>query len=137
MSDLINQTVGDALSDMLMVEAILANRNMTVEHWQANFYQPLPNRLLKVKVKDRSQFRTTDADRKLVEPVGLQAQIEQLYRSVAGGRAFVRPSGTEDVVRIYSEANTRQECEQLAYRVARLVFDQAGGVGDAPEPPKQ
>ena len=43
------QTVGDALSDMLVVEAILALKNMTVFDWSAS-YADLPNRQLKVAV---------------------------------------------------------------------------------------
>lgn len=30
------------------------------------------------------------------------------------GKAFVRPSGTEDILRIYSEAKTEEEMEKLA-----------------------
>lgn len=44
-----------------------------------------------------------------------------------------RPSGTEDVVRVYAEAATREECDELAYKVAGLVYDQAGGTGGRPK----
>lgn len=37
------------------------------------------------------------------------------------GRSFVRPSGTEDVVRIYSEADSQEEANSLASQVAQLV----------------
>ncbi|XP_074920660.1 phosphoacetylglucosamine mutase [Chelonoidis abingdonii] len=49
--DLINQTVGDAISDMLVIEAILALKGLTVQQWDA-IYSDLPNRQLKVKVSD-------------------------------------------------------------------------------------
>ena len=45
---------------------------------------------------------------------------------------FVRPSGTEDVVRVYAEASTRELCDNLAYAVAQLVFDNGDGVGERP-----
>jgi phosphoacetylglucosamine mutase len=48
-SDLINQTVGDALSDMLMVEAILASSDQTFSEWNSS-YTDLPSRQKKVKV---------------------------------------------------------------------------------------
>ena len=48
-SDLINQTVGDALSDMLMVEAILAFSDQTFSEWNSA-YTDLPSRQKKVKV---------------------------------------------------------------------------------------
>lgn len=43
------QTVGDAISDMLLIEAILAIKGMTVQQWDT-IYSDLPNRQLKVKV---------------------------------------------------------------------------------------
>lgn len=43
------QTVGDAVSDMLVIEAILALKGLTVQQWDA-LYTDLPNRLLKVQV---------------------------------------------------------------------------------------
>lgn len=43
------QAAGDAISDMLVVEAILTLKGFTVEQWDA-LYTDLPNRQLKVKV---------------------------------------------------------------------------------------
>ena len=37
------------------------------------------------------------------------------------GRCFVRPSGTEDVVRVYAEASTVEAADSLAKSVAQLV----------------
>lgn len=44
------QAAGDAISDMLVIEAILALKGLTVQQWDA-IYVDLPNRQLKVKVK--------------------------------------------------------------------------------------
>ncbi|KAJ9051267.1 hypothetical protein DSO57_1006189 [Entomophthora muscae] len=127
--DLINQTVGDALSDMLLVEVVLAHRGWSLEEWDAA-YIDLPNRLAKVVVQDRTIFSTTDAERKLTHPEGLQTKIDALVSKYHSGRSFVRPSGTEDVVRVYAEAATRQECDDLALAVANLVHKEAGGKGE-------
>lgn len=43
------KTVGDAISDMLLVEAILAIKGMTIQQWDA-IYTDLPNRQCKIKV---------------------------------------------------------------------------------------
>ena len=73
----------------------------------------LPNRLVKVVVPDRSVFKTEDAERRLVSPAGLQARIDELVRKYESGRAFVRPSGTEDVVRVYAEARVRAQADGM------------------------
>ncbi|CAG8466966.1 10826_t:CDS:10 [Acaulospora morrowiae] len=132
LTDLINQTVGDALSDMLLVEAILVNKQWTLKDWD-QAYTDLPSRLVKVVVSDRHIFKGTNAERTLIEPVGLQEKIDALVGKYKDGRSFVRPSGTEDVVRVYAEAATREECDELAYKVSGLVYDEAGGTGGRPE----
>ncbi|KAG0236982.1 Phosphoacetylglucosamine Mutase [Actinomortierella wolfii] len=131
LTEVINQTVGDAFSDLLLVEAILIQRQWTAKVWD-QAYTDLPNRLVKIFVQDRTIFQTTDAERKLVAPAGLQDKIDAIVRKFRDGRAFVRPSGTEDCTRLYAEAATRAECDELTYRIAGLVFDQAGGAGQRP-----
>ncbi|KAI0375077.1 phosphoacetylglucosamine mutase [Pilatotrama ljubarskyi] len=126
LTQMINQTVGDALSDMLLVEVVLAHKSYSGVEWDS-LYVDLPNRLVKVVVPDRSLFKTEDAERRLVSPPGLQAKIDELVRRYEGGRAFVRPSGTEDVVRVYAEAIVRSQADELAFRVAGLVYDEVGG----------
>lgn len=49
------------------------------------------------------------------------------------GRSFVRPSGTEDIVRVYAEASTQEGADNLAIAVGNAVYEQAGGVGDRPK----
>lgn len=110
LTQLINQTVGDALSDMLLVEVVLSHKSYTGVEWDS-LYADLPNRLIKVVVGDRNAFRTEDAERRLVSPPGLQAKIEELVNRYQGGRSFVRPSGTEDVVRVYAEARIRSQAD--------------------------
>merc|ERR1712187_1102953 len=105
------------------VEAVLYASDLTAEGWLGE-YEDLPNVQLKVKVKDRGVFETTDAERRCVKPPGLQDKIDELVAAAgASARSFVRPSGTEDVVRVYTEAATRGAMEDLAKKVAQAVYD--------------
>uniref|UniRef100_A0A3Q4IBM1 Phosphoacetylglucosamine mutase n=1 Tax=Neolamprologus brichardi TaxID=32507 RepID=A0A3Q4IBM1_NEOBR len=131
--NVINQTVGDAISDMLLIEAILAIKGMTIQQWDT-IYTDLPNRQLKVKVDDRRVIDTTDAERRAVTPAGLQEAIDNLVKKYRQARSFVRPSGTEDVVRVYAEADTQESADALAHEVSLAVYRLAGGVGDEPKP---
>ncbi|XP_063240207.1 phosphoacetylglucosamine mutase isoform X2 [Bacillus rossius redtenbacheri] len=132
--DVINQTVGDALSDLLLVETILRSKGWDARDWLGT-YADLPNRQLKVTVQDRRVVQTTDAERVCVSPEGLQSKIDELVAKFERGRAFVRPSGTEDVVRVYAEADSQRSADRLAALVAAAVHQVAGGVGDAPAVP--
>lgn len=118
--DLINQTVGDAVSDMLLVEVILAHKAWTLKDW-AMTYTDLPNRLVRVEVGDKDVFQTTDAERKLSAPAGAQDEIDALVKKYTSARSFARASGTENACRVYAEAATRVEADELAKKVAAVV----------------
>ncbi|KAM7258611.1 hypothetical protein ACFE04_014352 [Oxalis oulophora] len=106
-SKLINQAVGDALSGVLLVEAILKHMGWSIHKW-SELYQDLPSRMLKVVVKDRTAVVTTNAETEVVKPAGIQDAINTEI-------------GTEDILRVYAEASTQEEADSLANSVAKLV----------------
>ena len=59
------------------------------------------------QVADRSVVETTDAERRVSNPPLLQSAIDKLVGEFPQSRSFVRPSGTEDVVRVYAESDTQ------------------------------
>lgn len=63
----------------------------------------------------------------------LKLWFELEFTRIASSVTF---AGTEDVVRVYAEAATRQECDKLAAEVARKVHELAGGTGNPPEIPQ-
>ncbi|CAJ2645944.1 unnamed protein product [Trifolium pratense] len=119
-SKLINQAVGDALSGVLLVEVILKHMGWSIHRWN-ELYHDLPSRQLKVKVADRTSVVTANAETVVVRPPGLQEAINAETAKYTQGRCFVRPSGTEDVVRVYAEASTQEAADTLANCVAKLV----------------
>jgi phosphoacetylglucosamine mutase len=127
-----NETVGDAISDLLLVLGVLSHKKWTLANWDT-MYQDLPSRLVKVSVKNRALFKAINADTELAEPRNVQERIWEEMKKYKKGRSFVRPSGTEDVVRVYAEAESREECDTLAFTVAGMVYDMAGGVGGRPK----
>ncbi|KAI3949273.1 hypothetical protein MKW98_023210 [Papaver atlanticum] len=118
--ELINQAVGDALSGVLLVEVILRHMGWSIQKW-SELYQDLPSRQLKVKVMDRTAVTTANAEAEVVKPTGLQEAINCEVAKYTMGRSFVRPSGTEDVIRVYAEASTQEEADNLAKSVAQHV----------------
>ncbi|KAM3188753.1 hypothetical protein ACQJBY_067613 [Aegilops geniculata] len=61
------------------------------------------------------------AERKVCQPSGLQELIDKEVVNHSHWRCFVRPSGTEDVVRVYAEASTVEAADSLAKSVAQHV----------------
>ncbi|XP_016500325.1 phosphoacetylglucosamine mutase [Nicotiana tabacum] len=128
-SQLINQAVGDALSGLLLVEVILKYMGWSIHRWN-ELYHDLPSRQLKVKVVDRTAVVTANAETVTVQPIGIQEAMNAEIAKYPRGRCFIRPSGTEDVIRVYAEATTQDAADALASSVARLV-DQYLGFGSS------
>lgn len=128
---LINQAIGDALSDSMFVEAALSCLSWSVYDWDS-LYEDVPSRQCKLAVQDRTAITTIEDESRVLQPKVLQDAIDALVSAVPRGRAFVRPSGTEDVVRVYAEAASQEQADALACAVAQAAYDHAGGVGARP-----
>lgn len=128
---LINQAVGDALSDLLLVDSVLHIKGWDLKKWNS-LYEDLPSRMTKLKVQDRSVVETNENDTICLAPVGVQHELDVAMNEFEG-RCFVRPSGTEDVVRVYAEAATPEVCHKLSVKAELIVYKMCYGVGDPPE----
>ncbi|KNE92045.1 hypothetical protein PSTG_14578 [Puccinia striiformis f. sp. tritici PST-78] len=73
---LINQTVGDLMSDMLLVETVLNARGWRMAYWDTK-YEELPNRL----VTNKHAFVTENAGRILVKPDRMQPVLREFSKS--------------------------------------------------------
>lgn len=116
---LVNQAVGDALSDLLLVDAILTLQGLSLDDWY-HMYHDLPSRQSKVMIPDRTLIQTNDNETQCTKPVGMQEELDKVMQAM-GGRTFVRPSGTEDVVRVYAEGPSQTVADSLAKRAEQIV----------------
>ncbi|KAL7535903.1 hypothetical protein ACHAXR_006796 [Thalassiosira sp. AJA248-18] len=139
---LVNQSVGDAMSDMLLVDAILLLRGWDLSTW-AKLYADMPSKQTKVKVADRTVISTNDNETAATAPAALQTALQSAMDAMATEenagngpkpRCFVRPSGTEDAVRVYAEANSQKGADSLASEAMMLIHKLCGGVGAPPQP---
>ena len=121
---LTNEAVGDAMATLLMVEAFLKDSGKNTQEVN-EIYSDLPSRMLKLAVKDRGEFKTHQENETiLLQPEGLQQKILDIFSTVENARAFVRPSGTEDVVRIYAEAPTQEQADKIADDINEMLVKQ-------------
>ena len=118
--ELSNVVVGDSIANLLIIEAILYDLDLSVEQF-ASIYKENPSKLSKCQVKDRGIFKTNEDETRLLQPQELQDHIDAAVASVTEGKAFVRASGTEDVVRIYAEAKTVAEMDSLEEQIMNKI----------------
>ena len=121
--EVLSQAVGDGLGGILAVECALARLGWGADEWLA-LYEDLPSSAGKVPVRDRYCMKTSSDEVTVIQPTGLQARIDAAV-AVAGpsARSFVRPSGTEDIVRVYAEAATEEAAAALMERVSAATSE--------------
>lgn len=130
LSQLINQVVGDGVSNLFAVLGILTLEKMTFDDWLSLYDEKCSCNKV-VRVTDKTVIVTTDFDRKVEKPIALKESIENIT-SGDGCRAFIRPSGTEDVVRVYAEAPAGHEekANGIALKISRAIYDLCNGTGE-------
>lgn len=116
-SNLLSQYTGDALGDLLFV--LVALQETSFLEW-IYMYQDFPCKQLKL-YGDKSMFRTTDFGRKLIQPIGLQDKIDSIINNYSHSNCFVRPSGTENLLRLYVECKNETSINDLINETIQAI----------------
>ena len=137
---LLSQSCGDAIAGLLASELTyyaLSHSKGCI--WSARtllaLYKDMPSITDKVVVPDPSIIKNTADERRVTSPSILQDKIDAIVSTMKeedpqrapSYRSFVRPSGTEPIVRIYSEAPTVDLNKRLYGLVAEAVLLVCGG----------
>jgi phosphoglucosamine mutase len=105
---------GDGTASALLALEALGGADLSERHAM----EKLPQRLVNVRVRDRTALDGADA---------VWAAVERESEALRGrGRVLVRRSGTEPLVRVMVEAPGETECEEIAGRLANLVETELG-----------
>lgn len=120
-SRIANQCVGDGICDLLLCRLALSYQCWNLKQWNELYYD-WASLSLTVEVEDRSIIKCASGNDQLcIEPFGLQTKIDQLMQRYSSCRIFVRPSGTENVVRIYIETQDVESIKQIGVETTALV----------------
>ena len=115
-----NIYVGDAICNMLMIEAILRDKGMSVGRFK-DIYRESPSQTFKCKVHDKNMFKPVWDETRLEQPKELQDFIDKVVSKHSAGhnkaRAFVRPSGTEDILRLFVEAPSLEKLDAISNQI--------------------
>jgi phosphoglucosamine mutase len=100
---------GDGIAAALLTLEALAGRDLA----ERDAMEKLPQRLVNVPVADR--------DAAMASPALAEASERENAALRGRGRVLVRPSGTEQLVRVMAEAPTADEAEAACERLVALV----------------
>lgn len=103
-----NQLIGDAFFNMLVVLYILEVENISISQWE-DFYTNFNSKQYKLYVNDKSVIKNNYDETKVVKPENFQINFNKIISKYQNKeqyvRSFVRPSGTENCLRLYVESN--------------------------------
>jgi phosphoglucosamine mutase len=107
---------GDGIASALLTLEALAGRDLA----ERDAMDKLPQKLVNVPVADRDMAIASEA---------LAAATAAESAALEGrGRVLVRPSGTEQLVRVMVEAPTAEETDAVCGRLVAIVESEAAGV---------
>ncbi|WP_099222426.1 phosphoglucosamine mutase [Listeria costaricensis] len=112
-----HNTTGDGLlSGIQLINVMKATGKKLSE--LANEMQTYPQKLVNIRVTDKNAVE----ENPLVSEI-----IQEVEKEMAGnGRVLVRPSGTEPLVRVMVEADTREKTDDFCERIAKVVQAEMG-----------
>ena len=117
-----NNINGDAIGNMMLILSSLEILDIEVNEL-FTCYTDNHSIVGKVKLSDRTLMRSSEDERVLAEPADIQPQIDEILKPHKGYIAFVRPSGTEDVCRVYVEGKEEAVLKELESKLKKIVVD--------------
>lgn len=123
LTNLFDPCIGDALANYIFFKCALKCSGGFIK------YKEYCIRMMVVKIKDKKLLKV-DEKCNVLEP-HIQKPINQLLNFYKG-KGFVRPSGTEDLVRIFAECAEQDQADELAVKIAQIIYDSCDGVGPHP-----
>ena len=76
-------------------------------------------KLLKENLKDKTIFKTTQDETRLITPYKVQESLDEIMKNKC--RIFIRPSGTENVVRLHIEGNSLSDIDEFKILVRNAM----------------
>ncbi len=120
---LFHPVIGDGVMDLFATLYILQELNWNVQDW-SNIYTEYPSKLGKCSILDKDIFKSSDNELELIEPQYIQEYITYLcMESIDKCRAFVRASGTENVVRLYVESHDQDTTNLVHQEITQFIED--------------
>lgn len=113
--------VGDGFANLLAVEYILQECKAGADQWGEYFIQRAAL-LKKVSVKDLTQYKLDPVKPHLLERPEIVRHFSRvMMNDNPSCRIYIRPSGTEPVLRVYVEGETEKQAEEFMAKIEDVI----------------
>ena len=119
---LFNSITSDGVSNLLVIESIMKSMNLSIKDVY-DFYNEIPYKIVDIKMK-YNKFITNEDDSKIIEPKNMQIIIDELSNKYANSKIYVRPTGTEDCLRVYVESETDDNCKKIIEELSKRLKEE-------------
>uniref|UniRef100_A0A7E4VBG2 Phosphoacetylglucosamine mutase n=1 Tax=Panagrellus redivivus TaxID=6233 RepID=A0A7E4VBG2_PANRE len=108
--ELVNPAIGDGVANFFATEYILSVEGLTTRSWMEQTFKPSNTQLSAIRVPDKDVFLVASEDETIwLAPGPLKDACKELWQflgTIFGDFTyFVRPSGTENVVRLFLQTS--------------------------------
>lgn len=122
---LFNDLAGDAVMNLIAIMYIICVTKTKLCDLLTMFIEK-QSKTLKIKVHDKNIYKTSHDQTELMKPHEIALALTEMLNQeqFKGCRAFVRPSGTEDILRLYVENNqyNSADLDTLASMIKKILF---------------
>jgi phosphoacetylglucosamine mutase len=89
-----------------------------------DFYNEIPYKIVDIKMKYNKKFITNEDDTKILEPKNIQKIIDEITNKYQKSKIYVRPTGTEDCLRVYVESETDDSCVKIIEELSKSLNEE-------------
>ena len=113
----INNFSGDGILTALQISKYCKNKNITLNDWLKSSFDPYPQKLSNINLN----FNINKINPKT--KILIDQTIENLQAFYSDNcRIYIRPSGTEPLMRILVEAKNQNKVDSLSNEIANILF---------------
>jgi len=113
----INDFCGDGILTALQISKYCKKKNITLNNWLKSSFDPFPQKLTNIKL-DFNINKISPKSKILIDQT-----IENFQKIYSDNcRIYIRPSGTEPLIRVLVEAKNQKKVNSLSREIANKIF---------------
>ena len=113
----INNFSGDGILTALQISKYCKKKNITLNDWLKNSFDPFPQKLTNINL-DFNIYKINPKTKILIDQT--IENFQEIYSDNC--RIFIRPSGTEPILRVLVEANNEKKVLSLSSEITKNLF---------------